>query len=169
MGVTIHFEGSLKSRQAFDELADIAIKFANERQFAVSTFHEDNKLLQRVRNEQDWDYQGPTDGILIHASEACDPINLEFDENLHLQEYCKTQFAGCEIHILICALLRLIEPFFANLQVYDEAEYWETGDRSILETHLEKVFEMIEEAKNENGKLDGPFRVNGRIVDLIEK
>ncbi len=167
MGVTIHFEGGLKSVEAFKEVIAIAVKFASDNGFEYSMIQEDNKLLERVRNEENWDYRGPTNGILIEASGACDPINLEFDKDFYLQEYCKTQFAGVEIHKLICGLFKSIEPFFSQLQIFDEGEYWETADISLLETHFEQTFEAIEMAKKENGTLHGPFKVNGRIIDLM--
>jgi hypothetical protein len=169
MGVTIHFEGQLSLSNDFDKVIETAKTFAESNGLEYFLFQEENKLLQRVKDEQDWDYDGPTKGIQIQPDESNDPLILEFDENLYLQEYCKTQFADISVHILIIDLLRQIQPFFATLIVEDEGEYWGTSDINILQRHLDNCFRAIEDAKNENSKLEGPFRLqNGRIVDLME-
>ena len=139
MGVTIHFEGNLKSPESIDSVIALAKSFAEENNFKYSLFQEQNKLLERVKDEQNWDYQGRARGILLNLHINCDPLNLEFDENFFLQEYCKTQFAGTKIHILIIDLLHLVEPFFDNLRVNDEGEYWTTGDVKVLEENLETI------------------------------
>lgn len=169
MGVTIHFEGQLSSLKELDKIIQSAKRFAESNGLEYFLFQEEKKLLQRVKDEQDWDYEGPTKGIQIQPDVSSDPLIFEFDENLYLQEYCKTQFADISVHILIIDLLRQIQPFFATLIVEDEGEYWETSDINILQQHLDNCFQAIEDAKNENSKLDGPFRLqNGRIVDLME-
>lgn len=168
MGVTIHFEGKLKSQDSFLTVIEIAKRFAVSNELAYSTFEEENKLLERVKDEKDWDYQGPTKGLLLHPDENSDPLNLEFDNEYYIQEYCKTQFADISIHILITDLLRKIEPCFEKLSINDEGEYWETNDIEVLQSHLDNCFKAIEEAKLEDKSLDGPFRLeNGRIVDLM--
>jgi hypothetical protein len=52
----------------------------------------------RVRDEEDWDYTGPVKGTAVYLHEDCDPVRLEFDENLYVQEFTKTQFAGVDWH-----------------------------------------------------------------------
>jgi hypothetical protein len=169
MGVTIHFEGQLRSLTDYKEVINIARGFAEFNEMEFSFFEEANKLLERVKDDIDWDYQGQTKGIRIQPDDNSDPLILEFDKEGYIQEYCKTQFAEIKIHIKIINLLKQIEPFFENLIVYDEGEYWETGNAEILEEHFENCFKAIEEAKKENIKLSGPFRISdGRIVDLME-
>jgi hypothetical protein len=41
-------------------------------------------------------------------------------------------------------LLRLIEPYFEELIVSDEGEYWDTGDASILEEKRNEILRVIE-------------------------
>ena len=58
---------------------------------------EQNSLL-RVRNkEEEWNYVGPVSGIVLYPSEDYDPVRLEFDSDLYVQEFTKTQFAGPEL------------------------------------------------------------------------
>jgi hypothetical protein len=131
MGVTIHFEGKLKSEGDFEKLIDAAKLFAETNDFEYKLFEDSDKLLQRVKDEEDWDYQGPTKGITIQPDQNSDPLNLEFDKDLYIQEYCKTQFSDLSVHIIVVDFLRQIETYFEILKVDDEAEYWETTDISI--------------------------------------
>jgi len=168
MGVTIHFEGKLKSQDSFQTVISIAKQFAQTNELNFSTFQEDNKLLSRVKDEVDWDYNGSTMGILIKPDENCDPLNIEFDCDYYIQEYCKTQFADISVHILVIDLLRQLEPNFDILTVFDEGEYWETSDIALLQSHFDNCFKAIEEAKQDDKSLEGPFRLgDGRIVDLM--
>lgn len=169
MGVTIHFEGKLKSSKQFNELVETAKVFAVSKDLTFSIFEEEHKILQRVKDEKDWDYEGTTKGIMIQPDVNCDPLNLEFDKDFYVQEFCKTQFADISVHILIIELLRKIEPYFENLKVEDEGEYWKTKDINRLQKLLDNCFRAIEEAKKENKSFSGPYRLkDGRIVDLME-
>jgi len=168
MGVTIHFEGKLKQTNSTKKVIDIVKKFAEQNNMAYSEFSEENVLLKRVKDEEDWDYYSSTTGIEIQPHENTDPLRFEFDENGYIQDYCKTQFADIEIHVKIIKLLKQIEPFFDNLIVIDEGEYWDTNDIELLDKLIEDCFVAIENAKQENPKLRGPYRVNTRIIDLME-
>ncbi len=168
MGVTIHFEGNLKSSANFYKVIDIAKQFAEKNNFKYEIFKEENKLLERVKDEQNWDYQGLTSGIVINVDTNCDPLNFEFDKELYIQEYCKTQFADISVHVLVISLLKKVEPYFEILKIDDEGEYWDTADITILQTHFDNCFKAIEETKKEDNLLQGPFRLdNGRIIDLM--
>src|SRR2546430_732516 len=87
MGVTIHFEGKLKDHASLEAVVRAADAFARARSWRVEPISEMEAHLARVRDEQDWDYAGPTSGIEILPHERCDPLRLEFDEDLYVQEY----------------------------------------------------------------------------------
>jgi hypothetical protein len=168
MGVTIHFEGQLLSPKDFDKVIVTAKLFAEKNGLEYFLFHEDNKLLERVKDEQDWNYEGPTKGIRIQPDESSDPLILEFDQDYYLQEYCKTQFADISVHILVIDLLRQIEAFFEIFSVEDEGEYWKTSDINLLQQHIDNCARVMEEIKQEDTTMNGPYRLeNGRIVDLM--
>jgi hypothetical protein len=168
MGVTIHFEGQLKSNADYDKVMMIAKTFAETNAMTFSFFEATNKLLQRVKDEEDWDYVGTTKGIVIQPHETCDPLILEFDDNNYLQEYCKTQFTDIITHSQIVSLFRQIEDCFVDLQVADEGEYWETEDAELLAENFNNSFLDMELAIKENPELKGPYRVeDGRIIDLM--
>ncbi len=167
MGVTIHFEGRLKSEEDYDDVMAKATDFAKQNKMDYKQIEEDEKLLRRVRNQEDWDYNGATKGIRIEPAENCDPFNLEFDADNYIQEYCKTQFADINIHISIIDFLKTLQPNFEDLKVVDEGEYWETGNKETLINHIKTCFHQMEWAKENDPNLDGPFIVgDGRIADL---
>ena len=169
MGVTINFTGKAKSRSDYDKIIKVSQEYADKNEMTYSLFEEDNKFLLRVKDEKDWDYQGLTRGIRIQPHINSDPLNLEFDKDYIVQEYCKTQYAGIETHIKVIEILRLIEPYFDWLDVNDEGEYWETNNSEITQNHIDKCFEMIEKEKQEKKHLSGPYRIaDGKIVDLME-
>ena len=169
MGVTIHFEGKLKSNKDFETVMKISTDFAEQNDLDYLIFEEQYKILQRVKNEKEWDYKGLTRGIKITPAINSDPLWIEFDKDYYIQEFCKTQFADSKVHIKIIELLKKIKPHFQELIVHDEGEYWDTGNTEILQKHLNNCFRAIEDAKSENPNLSGPYKVKGeRIVDLLE-
>jgi len=125
--------------------------------------------LLRVRNkEEEWNYVGPVSGIVLYPSEDYDPVRLEFDSDLYVQEFTKTQFAGPEIHLKVVALLRVLKPFFRQLEVEDGGEYWETGNVQTLTTHMKAVENVIDAELDKNPSARAKVkRADGRIIDLI--
>lgn len=169
MGVTIHFEGQLKSDKDFDSVMTKAKNFAKKNGMPHNSFFEPSKKLGRVKNEQDWDYEGSTKGIKIQPDKNSDPLWLEFDKDHYIQEFCKTQFAGINVHLQIISLLKEMQPHFIELEVTDEGEYWNTNDKSLLQECFDHFFDAVEKAKIENSKLNGPYRLqDGRLIDLME-
>lgn len=169
MGVSIHFEGQLKSENDFNSVITAAKNFAQNNEMPYEFFSDPFKKICRVKAEQDWDYEGPTKGIKIQPDPNSDPLWLEFDKDNYIQEFCKTQFAGIDVHLKIIQLLKLIQPHFIELLVTDEGEYWETNDKTKLQHSFDSYFVAAEKAIAENPKLNGPFRLDdGRIIDLME-
>jgi hypothetical protein len=137
MGVTIHFKGQLKGLSEYRQLMEIAKAHAGQNDWPAEEIStEAARLLRVTDDEKNWDYEGPVSGIALFPHPDAEPLRLEFDTDLYVQEYVKTQFAGDDAHAAIVQFLREIEPLFLNLQVEDEAEYWETNDRELLQRHL---------------------------------
>ena len=169
MGITIHFEGRLKSSASLPDVLEVARAFANKQNWPVVEILADTRSLARVRDEADWDFVGKTSGIEIQPHESAEALRLEFDSDGYVQEYIKTQFAPLEVHKSVVDLLRKLEPFFVSLDIVDESDYWETNDSLSLERSFDRFFKVVEEEKAANPRLNGPFRLdNGRIVDLLE-
>jgi hypothetical protein len=126
MGVTIHFEGRLRDRAALTDLLRFARRFAAEHDWVTEEINGANvKLLRVDENERDCDYFGPVSGLRSNPGNDCEPIKLEFDNNLYMQEWTKTQFGGAEMHRNVCNFFHAIESHFETFKVNDEAEYWE--------------------------------------------
>lgn len=170
MGVTIHIEGQLVDEAAFDSLKETTSKNADSLGWAIDDIDEAKTTLHRVVDESDVDYVGPTKGLLIQPHPDTEPLRLEFDKDLVIQEYVKTQFAPVAVHQQIVGLLREIRGFFRKLDVMDEGEFFELGDESILVRHFERFFEVHREYLEQSDKYHGPIRTKGgRILDLVER
>jgi hypothetical protein len=168
MGVTIHFEGRVKDEAAYLALFDAATAFATRHHWPVQPIDQKEATLLRVRDEQDWDYSGPVKGIVIHPHEDCDTVRLEFDRDLYIQEFTKTQFAGAQIHLQVLELLKAIEPFFTELKIEDEGEYWETKDFQLLESHIEWSRNAIEAELTKDPAASVKVRTpDGKIIDFM--
>jgi hypothetical protein len=168
VGVTIHFEGQLKDEAAYQGLLEVVCSIASVEAWLTEAIESKATTLSRVRDERDWDYVGPVKGIVIFVAKDCDPVRLEFDSDLYVQEFTKTQFAGVQVHLKVLELLKALRPFFRDLTVEDEGEYWETGNLQALSDHMNRAQNAIEAEleKYPHGqmKVKSP---SGRIMDLV--
>jgi hypothetical protein len=170
MGVTIHFEGRLRGSASYHRVLAVAQAFATRHGWASEPIDEAEATLLRVRDEQDWDYTGPTRGLALHPHDECDPLRLEFDRDLYVQEFVKTQFAPVETHVKVVELFRLVAPEFESLQVEDEGEYWETSDLKTLQQHVGTCLRVLEDELKARPDHHGPVRLpTGRIVDYMSR
>jgi len=168
MGVTIHFEGQLRSEAAYQDVVESASSIAGAKGWSTESIASDKVTLLRVRDEQDWNYTGPVKGIVVYLHEDCDPLRLEFDRDLYVQEFIKTQFAGVQIHIDVLKLLKAIEPFFRHLKVEDEGEWWESEDTSILAEHFSRSQQAIEAELRRTPSAQMKVKTpDGRIMDFL--
>ncbi len=170
MGVTIHFEGRLKGEQAYERVIASAKVVARDMGWSVKEISETHTTLKRVKNQETWDYTGPSKGVQFFPHEYCEPLRLEFDRDYYIQEHVKTQFAPIEIHVLVCEFLHAIEHEFEQLIVDDEGEYYKTANVNRLAQHIDKIFDMLKEYLEKDDKYYGPIRLdNGRIIDVMGK
>ena len=168
MGITIHFEGQLRGAEQYAALLQEVEAFAIARDWRFRAIDEAEMVLNRVIDECSVDYIGPVMGVECLPHPKSDPLRFEFDRDLFMQQFCKTQFAGSDTHIEIIELLRKVAPLFDKLDVFDEAEYWESGDRAILQAQLGTVDAMIAEGMRRDPTATGPIRLdNGRVVDFV--
>lgn len=169
MGITIHFEGQLKDKPAFEQIIFTARKWATNKGWPIADISREHRALQRVKNEADWDYSGFTEGVQMQPHVNSEPLRLEFDEDLYIQDYIKTQFTGPAIHLDVVAFLKEIEPCFQELIVIDEGEFWETGDMKRLVNLMEGCDRALTDILAKNKKARGPMRLaSSRIIDYME-
>jgi hypothetical protein len=170
MGITIHFEGQLNDEASYEAVLALTKRFCEEHSWPHEPISESNVTLNRVRDEKNWDYEGPTKGIAVLPHENSEPFRLEFDRDLYIQDYTKTQFAPIKVHIEIVELLRKLQPYFKHLDVIDEGEFFDTEDQDILANHLQRCFEMLDEYLIQDEKYYGPVRLGSkRIVDVMSR
>ena len=168
MGVTIHYEGQLKSEEEYEELIRISTNFARQNEMDFWEVNEPKKRLERIKEVEEWIYNGPVKGLVLHPHLDCEWLNLEFDRDLYMQDRCKTQFAGAEIHIGIIELFRQLEPLFSKFILVDDGEYYETGEFRQLDLKIETFQQQYKTMKENNPHLIGPVKgEKGRIIDLL--
>jgi hypothetical protein len=149
-GVTIEFEGRLHNEAAHQELTHVAWSNAIAEGRPIEPIASGEVTRLRVRDENDWNYTGPVKGIVISLHEDCDPVRLEFDRGLYVQEFIKAQFAGVEMHIKVLKLLNAVEPFFHNLKAEGEGEWRETRDAANLAEPFARAQEVIDAELRKN-------------------
>ena len=170
MGVTMHFDGRLKDEASFEAILAETRQFCEDHSWPYESINESHVKLSRVRDEKDWDYEGPVKGIVVQPHENSEPFRLEFDKDLYIQEYTKTQFSPIEIHVELIELLRRLQPHFEYLEVIDEGEFFETRDHETLAKHINRCFELLDEYLVQEDKYYGPIRLESkRIVDVMSR
>ena len=128
----------------------------------------DDATIARVIDEEERVYRGRAKGLVVHPHPEAEPLHFVFGDDLFMQDYCKTQFAGAEAHISVVALLRRIAPHFERLEVTDEGEFWETEDegrlRELMAGFGEALSRVLAGHPNARVKVRLP---SGRIIDAL--
>lgn len=57
--------------------------------------------------------------------------------------WTKTQFSSPEVHIQVCELLRIVEPYMAEWEVIDEGDYWGQWDMQTLQATWAKYAGLL--------------------------
>src|SRR5262245_1067510 len=166
-GVTVHYQGKAKDAAAVAKVLAAARSVASEHSWEVREASVTNASVPRVVAGKERPYQGPLTGVAIYPHPMCEPIYIRFGTDLFMRDYVKTQFAGPDVHVEVVGLLRKLKPLLADLQVQDEGEYWETGDRAKLATHIATVNAMIESIRKSRPGAKGPVKIGDRIIDLM--
>ncbi len=179
MGLTLHFQGQLRSESAYADFLAAAHAFAAAHAWPVHPVADPHRELLRTLQPEDPQaaeveelYTGPVRGLLLLPHPLCEPLAFEFDTDLFMQDQCKTQFAGPEVHAAVCRLFRATEPLFDLLDVQDEAEFWEAGESPETLAALAHTFATaraaIEEAAAEDpGAAIAVVTPSGRILDIL--
>src|SRR5262249_10737088 len=116
----------------------------------------------------DVDYCGPIDGIVLFPHPDAEPLHLEFDRTLYVQDFIKTQFAPLDVHVRVVELLHSLEPDFEELAVVDEGEFWDSADVQTLRRHVDTINRVLKDLLAKNPKTRYPVRLSsGRIADFV--
>lgn len=82
--------------------------------------------------------------------------------------FTKTQFAGVDVHIGVCELLRLCQQHGVELEVTDEGDYWETGDRQRLAERMGFLDAAIGLVRQQAGKIVSQVLGEDAVVEEAE-
>jgi len=175
MGLTIHYQGQLASDEAYVSFIAEVTAFAEARKWPVHAVAEAEREMTRYLQPEDPEadeyedvYVGPVKGVYLLPHPECEPLSFEFDTDLFMQDFCKTQFAGPAVHAAILDLFRKTENLFEMLDIQDEADGWENPDPGHLEEQFAAATAAIQEAAEEMpGSSVGVLTPSGRILDIL--
>jgi hypothetical protein len=102
-----------------------------------------------------------------------EPLFKGFPKLVYMM-HTKTQRAGPDTHIAILKLFKYLEKkYFAEMNVSDEGNYWETSDKAVLQERFDEYTGLINSVRGALEK-DGwavthePFSLTKRMDDLLD-
>ena len=168
-GVTVHYQGKAKDAEAIQKVLAEARSAASRYGWEVKDAHVANASLTREEDGKEKAYKGPLTGIVIQAHPMCEPVHIQFGTDLVMRDFVKTQFAGADVHVKVIELLKQLKPLLVSLEVLDEGEYWDTGDKGRLKAQIAEVSAMMAAIRKSHPKAKGPVKIgSGRIVDIVQ-
>jgi len=157
MGVTIHFQGTLKNAKMVYALVDELIDISKSMNWHWDVIDEDWSKPSTAKLSKESDVTEivghlSLKGISINLHPDCEPLSLFFNSTGRLTNpmsillgqdvkkrkqddysFVKTQFAPPEVHITIVKLLKYLKQrYMPDLNVIDEGEYWQSEDKEKL-------------------------------------
>jgi hypothetical protein len=136
MGVTIFYSGTIKQQERDPALQQVALKWARHWKCEVVDVVDQPDGMFQVRDTEIVEYEGPLNGFVLHPHPMAESLAILYGTDGYCWRFCKTQFAGPDMHIEVVQCLREIAPFFNGFKVKDDSGYWDTGDRQELERRM---------------------------------
>jgi hypothetical protein len=157
-----------------------------------AVFHEDPDGVTVRATVETTPLEGRWRGLVVEPPD-CETLWLTFNRSGQLVVYdvpleepetpgryhvrdqlsIKTQFSTPEVHMAVCSLLRLVEGYAARLEVMDEGDYWESGDRETLAARMEQLDAALAALSSDEGlglleemlgrDVQGPVEVGKRV------
>jgi len=180
MGVSIHYHGRLDDIGLLAALRDEVSDIAHTMGWPVATLDDDWSVPPSATLGKDGVVHGNLGlrGIAITPHVNAEPLVLYFDRDGFLRSptsmllilggtlkpeaawvSMKTQFSDPDTHVWVIGLLKYLKKrYISDLDVSDESDYWDNGDRRALESDMSLL----------NGKLErlGSAVSAGRLGDL---
>lgn len=162
MSITIHYSGYFNKKanlnDMIDEVSDIADGLEWDKNIFERQFPDLSLDLKNYnRNIYGLNVIPPGSEPLylsfLSNGRMCNRVSLDFfgqysedGESQYLGKLStKTQYAGPDTHKLIIHLLKYLdEKYFGRFELFDEAEYWETGDEECCEEHFRTMNEILD-------------------------
>ncbi|MFH1563997.1 MAG: hypothetical protein ABIF11_11380 [Nitrospirota bacterium] len=174
MGLSLHYRGRLVDIQQINIICEELIDIATTMNWPWVSLDEDwsrpaNATM--VTTGQGIQIKGylSLKGVAFTVNPKCESLRFFFDSEGNLRDpisltmilegnlkpedawvSVKTQFSSPETHIWIIGLLKYLKKrYIPDLQVLDEGEYWETGNRETLKEKMDFIAGKIDMIANE--------------------
>lgn len=173
MGITIHFQGTLKDPLLINSIMDELIDIAETMEWKRHSLDEDwskpvTAGLSFSDNKVEISGHLALKGVQLSLHPNCEPLQIYFNKDGKLitptsvallnegkikpeEIYCsvKTQFAPADVHISIIKLLRYLKKqYIPNLYVIDEGNYWNTENKETLINKMDFIKEKMDVIEN---------------------
>ncbi|WP_153795919.1 hypothetical protein [Foetidibacter luteolus] len=161
MGITLHYSGRFNEQASLAhlvaEVTDIAEIYGWPYYVFETTFPTVGFNADRVNNSIYGICFTPAgcetvDICFLSNGRMSSVMNLELYGNTAVKKYreylymlsVKTQYAGCDTHMLLVHLLKYLESrYFKNFKVIDEGYYWDSGDEKLLQETFAQYNELL--------------------------
>jgi hypothetical protein len=176
MGITIHYQGKIDDLNAIPQFVDDLIDFAEIAgwKYDIIDIHTQPQLIGIVLN-----IHPESEGFRLTFDSIGELKSYFYYQDVHGRErtqevhplFVKTQFGGIETHITIIKLLKYInKKYISNLKVYDEGQFWDSGDVKLLRrkfAYLKKALEKTKDIFLDSNLSDG-VKNGEELLDRIE-
>lgn len=164
MGISIYYRGRIDNVKSIARLTDELEDFAHSLGWRTHHWKEDFSTpntagISHERGKIRVVGHAPLQGMSLILHKDCEPLWLTFEPNGYLIDVAamvmiakgdiklekswrstKTQFAPIEVHIGIVKLLQYVKRrYIANLEVYDDGGYWESGNLNELKRRRDSI------------------------------
>ena len=158
MGVSIHYRGKINDIGLVEKLCDEISDIAKTMGCSSTILDDDWSIEPNATLEAGGRIEGELGlkGIQITPHPESEPLALFFDRDGNLRSLMsmlmildgtippekswismKTQFAGADTHVWVIGFLKYLKKhYISDLEVSDESNYWDTGDRKELEEKI---------------------------------
>jgi hypothetical protein len=167
MGVSIHYRGRLDDIARLPSLRDEITDIADTMGWPSKTLDDDWAVTPDASLGRGGVVHGHLGlkGVLITPHPKSEPLYLFFDRDGYLRSpmtmlmivdgtmepetawvSMKTQFSNPDTHVWVIGLLKYLKKkYLSGLEVSDESEYWDTGNRKKLEDDMALINGKIEQ------------------------
>ena len=139
MGLSIHYNGTIKDTRLVPQLVDELRDICNTLQWKYHLFEDEpaNGICFSPENCETLFF------TFSKSGELCSPLLLHYNIHPATTISVKTQYAGMDAHKAIIKLLKHIKlKYFSEFELYDEGGYWESDDENVLRQQFDK-YEFI--------------------------
>jgi len=196
MGLTFHYQGTIKEIKRISELSDEVKDICETMDWRYQNrdfeFKLDTHVMQHIgfenqssivvrgimfcpHPESEWVYLYFTKRGQLTSPATLQFVDISIDPKFIFSAFTKTQYAGPEVHVAVLKLLDYLNrKYELSLQITDEGEYWETKDETRLKNNFERngmLNDMVAHALegSEVTPAMTPLGILKQIEDILKK